>query len=226
VLSSYVRDHAALVGRRSPTSTRKSGRLGDITIPGFVPLQEFCSPIRLQHLSVQCKQTLKCCNLIGQQNSCSGTNPGIVMSPNFPLYRMEVGLLPTNAALQRMPANADFSTRLKCLASGKKPIEQLRPSAPRQSSALELLVVYCFRILLVYPCALYYGMLNLSRAHGACPTPLQYCSNLYELVTSETSESHHLIIHKTSIASSLTMNSSKDDPTACGARLVPRLLNP
>jgi len=42
-----------LVGR-SPTSTR---RLGDITIPGFVPLQEFCSPIRLQHLSVQCKQT-------------------------------------------------------------------------------------------------------------------------------------------------------------------------
>jgi len=40
-----------LVGR-SPTSTQKSGRLGDITIPGFVSLQEFCSPIRLQHISV------------------------------------------------------------------------------------------------------------------------------------------------------------------------------
>jgi len=83
-------------------SLQKSGRLGDITIPGFVPLQEFCSPIRLQHLSagfvvlqkflspirlqhlsVQCKQTLKCCNRIGLQNSCSGTNPGIVMSPNL-----------------------------------------------------------------------------------------------------------------------------------------------
>ena len=70
-----------------------------------------------------------------------------------------------------MSANADFSTLLKCLASGKKSIEQLRPSAPRQTSALELLVVYCFRILLVYPCALYYGMLILSRALGACPTP-------------------------------------------------------
>ena len=71
-----------------------------------------------------------------------------------------------------MSANADFSTLLKCLASGKKSIEQLRPSAPRQTSARELLVVYCFRILLVYPCALYHGMLILSRALGACPTPL------------------------------------------------------
>ena len=76
-----------------------------------------------------------------------------------------------HAALPRMSANADFSTQLKCLASGKKSIEQLRPSAPRQTSALELLVVYCFRILLVYPCALYYGMLILSRVRGACPTP-------------------------------------------------------
>jgi len=58
-----------------------------------------------------------------------------------------------------MSANADFSTPLKCLASGKKSIEQLRPSAPRHTSALELLVFYCFRILLVYPCPLYYGML-------------------------------------------------------------------
>ena len=71
-----------------------------------------------------------------------------------------------------MSANADFSTLLKCLASGKKSIEQLRPTTPRQTSALELLVVYCFSILLVYPCALYYGMLILSRVHGACPTPL------------------------------------------------------
>ena len=58
-----------------------------------------------------------------------------------------------------MLANADFSTPLKCLASGKKSIEQLHPSAPQQTSALELLVVYCFCILLVYPCALYYEML-------------------------------------------------------------------
>jgi len=76
-----------------------------------------------------------------------------------------------HAALPRMLADADVSTLLKCLASGKKSIEQLRLSAPRQSSGLELLVVYCFRILLVYLCALYYGMLILSRALGACPTP-------------------------------------------------------
>ena len=73
-----------------------------------------------------------------------------------------------HAALPRMSENADFSTLLKCLASGKKS-EQLRPSG--QTSALELLVVYWFRILLVYPCALYPGMLILSRALGACPTP-------------------------------------------------------
>jgi len=82
-----------------------------------------------------------------------------------------------HAALPRMSANADFSTLLKCLASGKKSIEQLRPSAPRQTSALELLEVYCFRILLVYPCALYYGMLILSRALGACPTPPESAHN-------------------------------------------------
>ena len=70
-----------------------------------------------------------------------------------------------------MSANADFSTPLKCLASGKKSIEQLRPSTPQQTSALELLVFYCFRILLVYPCPLYSGMLILSRVHRACPTP-------------------------------------------------------
>jgi len=75
-----------------------------------------------------------------------------------------------HAALPRMSANADFSTLLKCLVSGKKSIEQLRPSVPQQTSALELLVFYRFRILLVYPCALYYRMLILSRAHGACPT--------------------------------------------------------
>ena len=76
-----------------------------------------------------------------------------------------------HAALPRMSANVDFPTLLKSLASGKKSIEQLRPSAPLQTSALELLVVRCFCILLVYPCALYYGMLILSRVLGACPTP-------------------------------------------------------
>jgi len=43
---------------------------------------------------------------------------------------------------------------------------------PLQTSALELLVFYCFCILLVYPCALYYGMSILLCAQGACPTPL------------------------------------------------------
>ena len=60
---------------------------------------------------------------------------------------------------------------LKCLTSGKKSVEQLRPSAPWQTSALELLVFCCFRLLLVYPCALIYGMLILLCAHGTCPTP-------------------------------------------------------
>ena len=86
-----------------------------------------------------------------------------------------------HAALPRMSANADFSILLKCLASGKKSIEQLRPSAPQQTSALELLVVYCFRILLVYLCTLYYGM--LSCALGACRTPLcRDCVTLNSLV--------------------------------------------
>jgi len=81
--------------------------------------------------------------------------------------------------IPRMSANADFSTLLKCLASGKKSIEQLCPSAPRQTSTLELLVVYCFHILLVYPCALFYGMLILSHVLGACPTPLTTATNPY-----------------------------------------------
>ena len=72
-----------------------------------------------------------------------------------------------HAALPRMSANADFSTPLKCLASD---IEQLHPNTPWQTSALELLVFYGFCIILVYPCALYYRMLILSRAHGACLT--------------------------------------------------------
>jgi len=59
-------------------------------------LQSDWTAIRLQHLSVQCKQTLKRCNLIGLQNSCSGTNLGIVMSPNLPPFRVEVGLRPTS----------------------------------------------------------------------------------------------------------------------------------
>jgi len=94
----------AILVKRSSTSTQKSGRLGDITIPGFVPLQEFCSPIRLQHLSVCLHWTLKCCNLIGLQNSCGVTNPGIVTSPNLLLFRVEVGLCPTTAILEQLDA--------------------------------------------------------------------------------------------------------------------------
>ena len=71
-----------------------------------------------------------------------------------------------HAALPRMSANADFYIPLKCLASGKKSVEQQRPCVPQQTSALELLVFYCFRILFVYPCALYY----------APPPPLAICS--------------------------------------------------
>jgi len=41
----------------------------------------------------------KCCNLIGLQNSCSGTNPGIAMSPNLTLFRVEVGLYPTKRVI-------------------------------------------------------------------------------------------------------------------------------
>ena len=79
------------------------------------------------------------------------------------------------AALLRISVN-DFSTPLKSLMSGKKSVEQLHPSASRQTSALELLVFYFYHILLVYPCPLYYGMLILSCVHGACPTPPWYKS--------------------------------------------------
>jgi len=34
-------------------------------------------------------------------NSCSGTNPGIAMSPNLPLFRVEVGLRPTSTDFAR-----------------------------------------------------------------------------------------------------------------------------
>ena len=63
-----------------------------------------------------------------------------------------------HAALPTISANAD-TTQVN------------RATAPGQTSALELLVFCCFRVLLVYPSALYYGMLILSRARGACPTP-------------------------------------------------------
>jgi len=46
-----------------------------------------------------------------------------------------------HAALLRMSANADFSTPLKYLASGKKSIEQLCPSTPWQTLALELFLL-------------------------------------------------------------------------------------
>jgi len=35
------------------------------------------------------------------QEFCSGTNPGIVMSPNLPLFCVEVGLCPTTFVLRR-----------------------------------------------------------------------------------------------------------------------------
>ena len=64
-----------------------------------------------------------------------------------------------------------FHTPLKCLALGKKSIEQLRPSAPQGISALELLLFCHFHIL--YITAHYtYGMLILPRAHRACQPSL------------------------------------------------------
>jgi len=74
-----------------------------------------------------------------------------------------------HAAPLRMSVNADLSTALKCLASGKKSIEQLCPSVPWQTSALELLLFCNFRILLYI--TVHYGMLILPRAHEACLTP-------------------------------------------------------
>ena len=107
-----------------------------------------------------------------------------------------------HAALLRMSANADFSTPLKCLASGKKSVEQLRPSTPPQTSALELLVVYCFHILLVYPCALYYGMLILSRAHEACLTlPLPALMQGCNIIPS----SVHVIVKFTIVPRAITI---------------------
>ena len=50
-----------------------------------------CLPVGGVHVKM-----LKCCNLIGLQNSCSGTNPGIRMSPNPPFFA-RVGLRPTKA---------------------------------------------------------------------------------------------------------------------------------
>ena len=105
--------------------------------------------------------------------SCTAYITAIPQRLSFePGYVLQVGsYVHDHAALPRMSANADFSTPLKYLASGKKSIEQLRPSALWQTAALELLVFYCFRTLLVYPCPLYYGMLILSRAHGAYSYP-------------------------------------------------------
>jgi len=60
-----------------------------------------------------------------------------------------------------LPRISDTSIPHKCLVSGKKSIEQLHPSAPRQTSALELSVFCCFCILLVYPCALYCGICHM-----------------------------------------------------------------
>ena len=63
-------------------------------------LGEACTCKQTCHIPYvgQCKQTLEGCNLIGLQNSCSGTNPGIVMSPNLPFFA-EVGPRPTRPQL-------------------------------------------------------------------------------------------------------------------------------
>ena len=58
------------------------------------------------------------------------------------------------------------------LASGKKSMEQVCPSAPWQASALELLVFYCFYILHI---PLHYS--KDYHVRGTCPIPLgiDYC---------------------------------------------------
>jgi len=116
-----------LVGR-SPTSMRKSGRLGDIAIPRFVPLQEFCSPIRLQHLSISFQMlqsdwtTLKCCNLIGLQNSCSGyksrysdvTQP---LTSRFSAWRLGSTQLVQNFEVSKSNCTSKTKLYLKNLAN-------------------------------------------------------------------------------------------------------------
>ena len=58
-------------------------------------------------------------------------------------------------SMQPHRANADLSTALKCLASGRKSVEGLSNIAPGETSAVELLLVCYFCILLMYHCALY-----------------------------------------------------------------------
>ena len=100
----------------------------------------------------------------------------------------------TFAPSPRISVNADFST-LKCLASCKKSVEQPCPSMPRQTSALELLVFYCFHILLVYPCALYYGMLICHVRMEHVLLPLRLSSELAFQVPTHTYILTQLHIH-------------------------------
>ena len=62
---------------------------------------------------------LKCCNLIGLclnaaiwldcKILAAGTNPGIAMSPNLPLFRVEVGLRPTSISHGHHPGLMQFN---------------------------------------------------------------------------------------------------------------------
>jgi len=75
----------------------------------------------------------------------------------------------------RMSVNADISTLLKCLASGKKSIEQLCPSGSWQTSALELAL---FSSLLlphtscIFLCTILWNVNFITCAWSLSPTPL------------------------------------------------------
>ena len=88
------------------------------------------------------------------------------------LYYMPVlsSYVRDHVTLPRISANADSCTPLKCLTSGKKSIKPLRPSTPRQTSALELLVSYCFHIL--PPLAPYPRDIAWVDTHSPQPQPL------------------------------------------------------
>jgi len=54
--------------------------------PHYTQICTRCKNFAVQSDCSIWRQILKCCNLIGLQNSCSGTNLGIAMSPNLPLF--------------------------------------------------------------------------------------------------------------------------------------------
>ena len=89
---------------RASTATLAASRMSseanrELSFEALILLTNFQLPLALGE-ACTCKQTChipyvgQCCNLIGLQNSCSGTNQGIVMSPNLPFFA-EVGPRPT-----------------------------------------------------------------------------------------------------------------------------------